>query len=216
MSQLLWPSEKEFLFSLSLFIYMKYNINMVFNISLSSPRAQIGIFPPRTDVLTFPLLVLATLPVASSRHPTSHFVFLSPLPSSSTTPLHAASLSPHLSSIHLQPWRTTASRWCSSRHGSCASRWPTSACGTRAATSASSTRTPPTTRWRRCLFRCPRRRPRWRWSRRPWRAARWSSPACRRAASRPPPCAGFVTAGRYQVRGRGWWTVGWDGVVWVK
>lgn len=137
----------------------------------------------------------------------SHLIFLSPPPFLLNNPIPRCP--PHLHptstiSIHLQPWRTTVSRWCSSRHGWCASRWPTSVCQMRVATSASSTLMPRTTRWRRCLFRCPPRRPRWRWNRMPWREARWSSPVSRHAASRPQPCVGCAVAGRYQVCGHAW------------
>lgn len=130
----------------------------------------------------------------------------------SQTSIHLSSHSHRSRSPLLQLWRTTVSRWCSSHHGWYASRWPTSACRTRAATSASSTQMPLTTRWRHCQFGCPQRLPLWRWSRRPWRAERWSSPACLHEANQLPPCAGSVMDGRSQVPGCRWqmdWLMSW-------
>lgn len=123
---------------------------------------------------------------------------------SSTMPTHAVSLprhplpSPTLFFVfaQFQPWRTTVSRWCSSRNGWFASHWPTLACPMRADTSASSTRIPRTTRWRHSRSWFPQRHPQWRWSRRLWRAVRRNSPVCHHAASRPPPCDGCVKDGR--------------------
>lgn len=206
MNHLLWPTEEIVLFLFYyLYLYSKFSLS-------HHTEREFVFFYQWHDNLTFSLLHLFTPPLAIFSHFFSHFSpssFHPLLPNNSTLRrLISTSLRAIIFS-RSQPWRMTASRWCSSHRGWCASRWPTSACTMRAATSASSTRTPRTTRWQRFLFRCPQRRQRWRWSKRPWRAERRNSPARHRAASRLPPCAGSVMAERYQVPHKGWQTEWW-------